>query len=165
MFKVKYGICSFSANNGPIATKQKSSISIELWASNVNIGFDLGYNLDLEFSRSNIKFVISQPKMVQLPWNEKQTCWLNLRPQMWPSGLSLAMSLTLKYGICYIPTKKVRLPRNDKQTYRMNSRPQMWPVGFTLQWPWSLNIQGQMWPLPLTICMVLTKEFHGQILK
>ena len=47
-------------------------------------GFDLGHDLDLEFSRSNIEFAISQPKMVRLPRNEKQTYWLNSRPQMWP---------------------------------------------------------------------------------
>ena len=46
--------------------------------------FDLGHDLDLEFSRSNIEFAISQPKMVRLPRNEKQTYWLNSRPQMWP---------------------------------------------------------------------------------
>ena len=30
IFKVKYGICYISAKNGPIATKQKANISIEL---------------------------------------------------------------------------------------------------------------------------------------
>ena len=29
------------------------------------------------FSRSNIEFAISQPKMVRLPWNKKQTYQLN----------------------------------------------------------------------------------------
>ena len=83
-FKVKYGICYISAKNGPIATKRKANIAIELWGSNVTSGFDLGHDLDLEFSRSNIEFAISQPKMVRLPRNEKQTYWLNSRPQMWP---------------------------------------------------------------------------------
>ena len=50
----------------------------------MTIGFDLGHDLDLEFSRSNIEFAISQPKMVRLPRNEKQTYRLNSRPQMWP---------------------------------------------------------------------------------
>ena len=76
-FKVKYGICYISAKNGPIAMKRKANISIELYGSNVTIGFDLGHDLDLEFSRSNMKFVISQPKMVRLPRNEKQTYQLN----------------------------------------------------------------------------------------
>ena len=43
----------------------------------MTIGFDLGHDLDLEFSRSNIEFAISQPKMVRLPWNEKQAYRLN----------------------------------------------------------------------------------------
>ena len=51
--------------------KRKANTSIELKASNVTIGFDLGHDLDLEVSRSNMEFAISQPKMVQLPQNEK----------------------------------------------------------------------------------------------
>ena len=46
-FKVNYGICCISAKNGPIATKRKANISIELQASNVTNGFDLDHNLDL----------------------------------------------------------------------------------------------------------------------
>ena len=97
IFKVKHWIYYISAKNGPIATKQKANMSIELRASNVTISFDLGHDLDLAFTRSNMLFAISQPRMVQLPQKEKQTYWLNFRPQMWPSGLTLAMSLTLKF--------------------------------------------------------------------
>ena len=32
-----------------------------------------------------------------MPWNEKQSYWLNYRPQMWPSALTLAMTLTLNF--------------------------------------------------------------------
>ena len=39
-------------------TKSKH-ISIGLWASNVIIGFDLGHDLDLDFSRPNMGFIIS----------------------------------------------------------------------------------------------------------
>ena len=35
--------------------------------------------------------------MVRLPRNEKQTYRLNSRAQMWPSGLTLAMTLTLDF--------------------------------------------------------------------
>ena len=97
IFKVKYRICNISAKNGPIAMKQKANISIELWGSDVIIGFDLGHDLDLEFSRSNIEFAISQPKMVWLPRNEKQTYRLNSRPQRWPMGLTLTMTLTFEF--------------------------------------------------------------------
>ena len=97
IFKVKHEICYKSAKNGPIATKRKANIFTELWASNVTIGFDLGHDLGLELSRSNMEFAISQPKMVRLPRNEKQTYRLNYRLQMWPSGLTLAMTLTFNF--------------------------------------------------------------------
>ena len=142
-------------------------------ASNVTIGCSLGHDLDLEFSRSIMEFVISQPKLVRLSRNEKQTYWLNSRPQIWPSGLTLAMTLTLNFQglneeFAISQPKMVRCPQNKKQTYRLNCRPQMWPMFLTLApcpWPWPLNFQGQMWPWPLTTCMSLSKDFHGQILK
>ena len=43
---------------------------------------DFRCDLDLDFSRSNMEFAISQPKMVRLPRNEKQTYRLNSRAQM-----------------------------------------------------------------------------------
>ena len=47
--------------------------------------------------------------MARLPQNEKQTHRINSRPQMWPSILTLAMTLTLnfkvKYGLRYISVK------------------------------------------------------------
>ena len=121
IFKVKYGICYTSAKNGSITMKQKANISIELKASNVTIGFDLGHDLDLEFSRSNMELAISQPKVVRLLRNKKQTYRLNPRPQMWPMGLTLVMTLTFEFS--------------------------------------RLNVT------PLTTCMALTEDFHGQILK
>ena len=63
----------------------------------MTIGFDFGHALDLEFSRSNIEFAISQPKMVRLPQNEKQTYRLNSRPQMWRMGLNLTITLTFEF--------------------------------------------------------------------
>ena len=49
IFKVKYGICYISAKNNVITTKRKANISIEIWASNVTIGFDLGLTLTSNF--------------------------------------------------------------------------------------------------------------------
>ena len=54
IFKVKYRICYISAKNGQIASKRKANISIELQASNVINGFELGHNLDLWIWRSNV---------------------------------------------------------------------------------------------------------------
>ena len=64
IFKVKYRICYISAKNGPIATKQKANISIELQASNKTNGFDLDNDLDL--------------------WMLKVKCDLDLWPHTWP---------------------------------------------------------------------------------
>ena len=47
IFKVKYGISYISIKSGLIATKQKANVSIELQASNVTNGFDLGHDLDI----------------------------------------------------------------------------------------------------------------------
>ena len=96
IFNVKYRICYISAKDGPIAMKRKANISVELKASNVTIRFDLFHDLDLQFSRSNMEFALSQPKVVWLPWNEKQTNRLNSMPQMWPMGLTLTLTMTFE---------------------------------------------------------------------
>ena len=62
----------------------------------MTIGFNLGHDLDLEFSRSNMEFAISQPIMVPLLRNEKQTYQLNPSPQMWPMGMTVTMTLTFE---------------------------------------------------------------------
>ena len=54
IFKVKYGIFYISTKSGPIATEGKANILIELQASNVTNGFDLGHDLTFEFSRFNV---------------------------------------------------------------------------------------------------------------
>ena len=45
--KAKCGICCISAKSGPVATKWKANILVELQASNVTNGFDLDHDLDL----------------------------------------------------------------------------------------------------------------------
>ena len=64
IFKVKYGISYISAKNGPIATKRKPNISIELLGSNVTNGFDHDHDLDV--------------------WILKVKSDLDLWPQTWP---------------------------------------------------------------------------------
>ena len=64
IFKVKYRICYISAENGQIASKRKTNISIELQASNVINWFELDHNLDL--------------------WILKVKCDLDLWPHRWP---------------------------------------------------------------------------------
>ena len=85
IFKVKYGICCMSAKNGPIATKQ-AYISIEPWGSNVTIVFDIGHELDFEFSRSSLECAMSQPKIAWLPRNES-------------THMDWAASMTMKFNL------------------------------------------------------------------
>ena len=133
--------------------KQKASILIELKASNVTNGFDLGHDLiNLEFSRSNMEFAISQPKMVRLPWNKKQTYWLKSRPQMWPMGLTLAMTLTLNlqgqiWDLLYLTQKW-------SDCHEIKSKYIDWTLGLKCDhevwhWPW-------VWPWILRSNMILT---------
>ena len=95
---------------------------------------------------------------------------LNYRPQMWPSDLTWAMTLTLNFqgqiwNLLYLNQKW----SDCHETKRKHI---VWPPGLKCDqwvwpwpWPWTLNFQGQMWPWPLTTHMALTKDFHGQILK
>ena len=137
IFKVKYGIGYISAKNGPIATKRKANISIDLKTSNVAIGFDLGHDLDLKFSRSNMELAISLPKMVRLPQNEKQTHQLNSWLQMWPSDLALVVTLTLNFQgeiwiFIYLNQNWPDSHETKSKHIDLNSRPQIWPMGLTL---------------------------------
>ena len=106
--------------SGVIAMKQKAN-RFDLKTSNMTIRFDLGHDLDLEFSRSNMELAISLPKMVPLPRNEKQTHWtlgLKCDQQIWPGrDLDLEFSRSnMKFAISQ--PKMLRLPQNEKQTYR-----------------------------------------------
>ena len=131
IFKVKYRIGFISAINGVIATKRKAYISIDLKTSNVTIWFDLGHDLDLGFSRSNMELAISLWKMVRLPRNKKQTHQLNSTPQMWPSDLTLAMTLTLNFqgqiwNLLHFNQKWSDCHKMKSKHINLNSRPQIW---------------------------------------
>ena len=62
-FIVSSLICYISAKNASTASKRKSNLQIELLASNVTMGFDLGHDREIKFSKSNIQLAISQHKM------------------------------------------------------------------------------------------------------
>ena len=57
-----YGICYIWDKNGLIANTWKANVSVEPKVSNATIGIDLGHDLDLEFSRPDMDFTISQQK-------------------------------------------------------------------------------------------------------
>ena len=102
IFKVIYAICYISAKNGPITTKWNANNRLTSRSQMWPLGLTLAMTWTFGFSRSNMEFAISQPKMVRLPWNEKQTYPLNFRPQMWPLGLNLAMTLTFEFSRSYV---------------------------------------------------------------
>ena len=64
----------YLSQNGLMAMKQESK-HIN-WILDINCDYhfyNLGHDLDLEFSRNNMEFAISQLKMIQLPQKEKWT--------------------------------------------------------------------------------------------
>ena len=115
------------------------------------IGFDLGHDIDLGFSRSNMKFTISQPKIVRLPRNKKGnfdwTLGLKCCHRVWPWPWHWPRIFKFKYWICYISAKMARLPRSEKPTYWLSSMPQTWPMGLNMAMTLTLNFQGKIWNL------------------
>ena len=81
-------------------------------------GFDLGHDLDLEFSRSNIEFAISQPKMVRFPRNEKKhsdwTLGIKCDQRVWPWPWPWPWIFKVKYRICYISAKNGPIATKQK---------------------------------------------------
>ena len=106
----------------------------------MTIEFDLGHDLDLEFSRSNIEFAVSQPKMVRLPQNEKQAYRLNSRPQMWPSSLTL--TLNFQGQIWYL----LYLSQKWSDCHKTKSKHIDWTLGLkscdhrVWPWPWIFKV-------------------------
>ena len=124
---------------------------MELWAWNATFGFDLDHDLDLEFSRSNMEFAISQPKMVGLPRNKKQTYRLNSRPQMWPWGLTLAMTLTLNFqaqiwNLLYLSQKWSSCHGTKSKhidwTQGLKCDHGVWP--WPWPWPWIFKVKYEI---------------------
>ena len=75
--------------------------------------------------------------MVRLPQNEKQTHRLNSWPQMWPSDLTLAVTLTLNFQgeiwiFIYLNQNWPDCHETKSKHIDLNSRPQIWPMGLTL---------------------------------
>ena len=99
---------------------------------------DFRWDLDLEFSRSNIELAISQPKMVRLPRNEKQTNRLNSRLQMWPSELTLVMTLTLNFQGQI--SNWLYLSQKWSNCHETKSK--------HIDWPQDLKCGHQVWPWP-----------------
>ena len=167
IFKVKYRICYISAQNGPINTKWKTNISIELKASNVTIRFDLGHDLDLEFSRSNMEFAISQPKWCDchetkskyIDWTSGLKCDHQIGPCQWP----WPWIFKGRYEICYFQKWSDCHERRRKHIdWSPGLKCDQWVWPWPSPWPLIIKVKCDLdlWPH-----MTLTMDFHGQILK
>ena len=79
IFKVKYGISYMSTKSGPIATKQKANMSIQLQASNVTNGFDLGHYLDIWILKvkCDLDHLVTKVRCKDLPDSDRGDfrCW------------------------------------------------------------------------------------------
>ena len=87
--------------------------------------------------------------MVRLPRNEKQTYRFISRPQVWPSGLTLAMTLTLNFqgqiwNLLYLNQKWSDCHETKSKHIDLNSRPQIW------QW---------VWPWPCTLIFEFSRSY------
>ena len=154
IFKVKYRNCYISAKNGPIATKRKANISIDLNASNVTIRFDLCHDVDLEFSRPNMEFATSQPKVVRLPRSEKQAYRLTSMHQLWPMCLTLTFEFWRSYvTLTFAHTHdldhgfswsnfEIVVSQNGRADWHCTKGV---AVGYSWQWPWPFGDQGQVY--------------------
>ena len=105
-----------------------------------------------------MEFAISQPKMVRLPRNEKQTYQMISRPQMWPLGLTLAMTLTFNFqgqiwNLLYICQKWSDCHETKSKhvdwTLGLKCEHQIWP--WPWPWPWIFEVK-------YGICCISTKS-------
>ena len=123
----------------------------------MTIGFDFGHDFDLDISRSNIEFPISQPKMVLLPWNKMQTYRLNLMPQMWhqvsPWPWPSPWIFKFKYGISYIWAKSGPIVMKRKSNILIELQASNVTNGFELDHNidlWILKVKCDLYPWPHT---------------
>ena len=96
----------------------------------MTIGFDLDHDLDREFSKSNMKFAISQPKNGAIATTRKANISIHVKASNVTIEFDLGHNLDLEFSRSNVEfaislPKMVQLPRNEKQTYRLNPRTQM----------------------------------------
>ena len=86
--------------------------------------------------------------MVRLQRNGKQTHWLNSRTQMWPSGLTLAMTLTLNFqgqiwNLLYLSQKWSDCNETESKhidlTLGLKCDHRVWP--WPWPWPWIFKVK------------------------
>ena len=100
---------------------------------------DFHHDLDLEFSRSNIEFVISLLKLSDChKTKSKHVDWtlgLKCDHQIWPWPWPWAWIFKVKYGICYMSTKKGSSCHETKSNH-INWTPGLKCDQWVWPWPW-----------------------------
>ena len=116
-------------------------------------------------SRSNLEFVIFQPKMVWLLRNKMQTYHLNAMPQMGSSGLTLAMTLILNFhgqiwNLLYLSQKWFHCHETKSKhiywTLRIKWDHQVWPRPWP--WPWIFKVKYGIWYISAENGLMATKR-------
>ena len=86
--------------------------------------------------------------MVRLPRNEKQTHRMNSRPQMWPSVLTLAMTLTLNFqgqmwNSLYLSQKwsDCHETKSEHIDWSQDLKCDHWVWPWTWPWPWIFKVK------------------------
>ena len=149
--------------------KQKENILIELKASNVTIGFGLGHDLHLVFSKSNMEFAIFQPKCSDCHETKSKhidwTLGLKCDHQVWPWPWPWPWIFKVKYGICHISTKSAPIATKwkanisielhasnvtrgfdfgldlDFRIFKVKCDLDLWPHA----WPWPRIFMSKFW--------------------
>ena len=114
----------------------------------MTIGFHLGHDLDLQFSRSSIEFAISQPKMVWLP--RKANISIELNHQVWPCP-PWPWIFKVKYGLCYISIISGPAATKQKANTSIELQTSIVTNGFDIDhehdlWIFKVKCDLDLWP-------------------
>ena len=119
------------------------------------------HDLDLDFSRSNMEFAISQPKLVRLPRNESKhigwTLGLKCDHRVWPWPWPWPWIFKVKYRICHISAKNGQIASkreanitielqasNVTNGFELDHNPDLW----ILKVKCDLDLWPHRWPRP-----------------
>ena len=101
------------------------------------------FHIDLWLINVWIKINFAKLNMVRLPQNKKQTHWLNSKPQIGPSELTLAMTLTLNFQVQI--WNLLYLSQRWFDCHKMKSMHKEWTEAlndhqvWTWPWPWKVR--------------------------
>ena len=132
-------------------------------------GFDLGHDLDLEFSRSNMEFPISEPdchetKRKHIDWTLGLKCVHRVWPWPWP----WPWIFKVKYGISYISAKRGPIATKRKANILTEIQASNVTSGFQLDL-WILKVKCDLelwphtWPWPWIFMVKFWNSWEGRL--